>query len=146
VPDTLDGRFDLLVLHVFLLLHRLGREGRPLKALGQALFDGMFADMDRTLRELGVSDMAVGGRVKAMAQAFYGRIAAYEPGLTDTARLTEALARNLYRGVAVDDALLAAMAAYVREQAELLAGQDAARLALGQVRFGAPPGTAAGLP
>src|SRR5574340_1791889 len=83
VPDSLDGRFDLLTLHMFLLLNRLGQGGRAFRGLGQALFDLMFADMDQSLRELGVSDTAVGGRVKAMARAFYGRVAAYEPGLAD---------------------------------------------------------------
>src|ERR1700761_176269 len=78
VPDTVDGRFDLLVLHVFLLLHRLGAEGKATKSLNQGLFDLMFADMDRSLREMGVSDMSVGKRVKDMARAFYGRVDAYE--------------------------------------------------------------------
>jgi cytochrome b pre-mRNA-processing protein 3 len=128
VPDTVDGRFDLLVLHVFLLLHRLGGEGRETKALSQGLFDLMFADMDRSLREMGVSDMSVGKRVKEMARAFYGRIDAYEPALADLPKLEEALARNLYRGAEVKPASLAAMATYIQKQVAALAALDAASL------------------
>ena len=132
VPDTVDGRFDLLVLHVFLLLHRLGaprnEATRETKALNQGLFDLMFADMDRSLREMGVSDMSVGKRVKEMARAFYGRIDAYEPVLGDAARLEEALARNLYRGVEVKPASLAAMATYIQRQVAALAALDATSL------------------
>jgi len=129
VPDTVDGRFDLLVLHVFLLLHRLGAEGRETKSLAQGLFDLMFADMDRSLREMGVSDMAVGKRVKEMARAFYGRVDAYEPALQDRARLEDALARNLYRGGEVTPASLSAMAHYIQIQVAALAACDAASLA-----------------
>ena len=81
VPDSLDGRFDMIALHVFLVLHRLKQEGDPTKALAQILFDTMFADMDESLRELGVGDLSVGRRVKTMAEALYGRIAAYQAAL-----------------------------------------------------------------
>jgi cytochrome b pre-mRNA-processing protein 3 len=128
VPDTLDGRFDMLVLHVFLLLHRLGADGKPMKRISQALFDLMFADMDRTLRELGVSDMRIGKKVKEMARAFYGRVDAYEPALGDKAKLEEALARNLYRGVEVGADSLSAMAHYIQSQVAALAALDSAAI------------------
>jgi cytochrome b pre-mRNA-processing protein 3 len=124
VPDTIDGRFDLLALHMFLLLHRLGAEGAATRRLAQSLFDLMFADMDQSLREMGVSDMGVGKRVKEMAKALYGRIDAYEPVLENDAGLRAALARNLYRGAEVPPASLAAMARYVAAQADTLAGQN----------------------
>ncbi len=138
VEDSVDGRFDLIALHVFLLLNRLGQGGRGLRRLGQALFDLMFADMDESLRELGVSDMAVGGRVKAMARAFYGRVAAYEPGLEDSMLLEQALARNLYRGAPVDPTSLSVMASYVQRQVGDLAGYELADFKEGRVRFDAP--------
>jgi len=124
VPDSLDGRFDLLVLHMFLLLRRLGAEGAATRRLAQSLFDLMFADMDQSLREMGVSDMGVGKKVKDMAKALYGRIEAYEPVLSDPAGLEAALARNLYRGAAPAPAILAAMARYVALQAQWLAGRS----------------------
>src|SRR5579885_2019728 len=77
VPDTLDGRFDLIALHMFLVLHRL-KSDTDASTVSQALFDIMFDDMDRSLREMGVGDLGVGRRVRAMAEALYGRMAAYE--------------------------------------------------------------------
>ncbi len=77
VPDTLDGRFDLIVLHAFLLVHHLRELPEPGPALAQAVFDAMFSDMDMNLREIGVSDLRVGKRVRAMWEAFHGRSNAY---------------------------------------------------------------------
>jgi cytochrome b pre-mRNA-processing protein 3 len=82
VPDSLDGRFDMIALHGFLVLHRLKRDHEATAALAQNLFDTLFLDMDRALRELGAGDLGVGKRVKAMARGFYGRVAAYEDGLS----------------------------------------------------------------
>jgi cytochrome b pre-mRNA-processing protein 3 len=142
VPDSVDGRFDLLALHVFLLLRRLGKAGRPAKALSQTLFDLMFSDMEANLREMGVSDLAVGGRVKTMAKAFYGRIDAYEPGLASDedglAILRDALLRNLYRGAVVADEVLSALAIYVRREDEALARQSFEDIKDGKAQFGSP--------
>ncbi len=145
VPDTLDGRFELLALHGFLVLHRLKGERAAAAGLAQALFDTMFADMDRCLREMGAGDLGVGPRVKRMAQGFYGRIAAYDAALGTIGRrgsedpLAAALRRNLY-GTAAPTALhLAAMAGYVRREADSLARQPAPALAAGQLSFGPPP-------
>jgi cytochrome b pre-mRNA-processing protein 3 len=140
VPDTIDGRFELICLHAFLYLHRLKTEGDPGASLGQFFFDLMFADFDRSLRELGTGDLSVGREVKQMAQAFYGRIHAYEAGLDEEsdADLRAALRRNLYGTTAPSDARLAAMAAYLRDQAAQLAQQDTAALLAGTVAFGLP--------
>ncbi len=102
VPDTLDGRFDLVGVHVALLIRTLRRLPPPGPALAQAVFDAMFSDMDINLRELGVSDLAVGKRVRAMWEAFHGRAAAYEAALDadDQPALAAALARNVWRGAA----------------------------------------------
>ena len=83
VPDTLDGRFDMIVLHAFLLFHRLKLDHPRSADLSQSVFDLMFADMDRSLREMGAGDLGVGKKVKTMVRACYGRIAAYEAGLAD---------------------------------------------------------------
>jgi cytochrome b pre-mRNA-processing protein 3 len=135
VPDTIDGRFDLLALHVFLVLHRLRADGVRTAAFAQALFDLMFSDMDQNLRELGVGDLSVGRKVKVMAKALYGRIAAYEPGLEDAAVMTEALGRNLYRGHLPEAGAIARVQRYVRATAMALAGQAVDTLMAGQVRF-----------
>ena len=145
VPDTLDGRFELICLHAFLYLHRLKRD-RPRSArLSQRFFDAMFADFDRSLREMGTGDLSVGREVKRMAEAFYGRIEAYERGLAaDDAELQPALARNLFGTAPPSPAHLAAMARYVRRAAVGLNRQPAAELLEGQISFGHPPLPAAG--
>jgi len=144
VPDTVDGRFELICLHAFLYLHRLKREQPQAAALGQRLFDTMFADFDRSLREMGTGDLSVGREIKRMAQAFYGRVGAYESGLAgDDSVLQPALARNLFGTAPPDPALLDAMAGYVRREAARLNEQDAEDLLAGRVSFGNPPRAAA---
>jgi cytochrome b pre-mRNA-processing protein 3 len=139
VPDTVDGRFEMVSLHAFLLLHRLKREGEAGAGLAQAVVDALFADMDASLRELGAGDLGVAPRIKRMVSGFYGRIAAYEAGLAGTdAELADALRRNLYGTVEPDLAALAALAEYLRAAAAALAGQDGAILLAGEAAFPAP--------
>jgi cytochrome b pre-mRNA-processing protein 3 len=136
VPDTLDGRFEMLALHVFLVLHRLKREGEGTAAFAQALFDWMFADLDGALREMGASDLGVGPRVKTMARGFYGRVAAYEKGLGGEDELAAALGRNLFGTLrAAEKARLGEAARYVRGQADALARVPVERLLAGEVPF-----------
>jgi cytochrome b pre-mRNA-processing protein 3 len=141
VPDSLDGRFELVTLHAFLVLRRLKGEGPQGTRLAQRLFDRMFIDMDESLREIGVGDLSVGKRVKAMAKAFYGRTAAYDAALADAAPapLEQALARNLYGTVKSPEGLpLAAMGRYFRRAAAVIDGLPAADLLEGRVAFPAP--------
>ena len=137
VPDTLDGRFELIVLHAFLVFHRLKGQGPEAAAFSQELFDLLFRDLDYGLRELGVGDLAVGKRIKAMAEGFYGRVVAYEKGLeaAGDADLQAALDYNLYGTREAQPAQLAHMAAYLRRSAQALAGQDVAVLMAGRVDF-----------
>lgn len=150
VPDSVDGRFELVALHCFLLLRRLRVEGEATARLRQGVFDWMFADMDASLRELGAGDLGVGRRVKHMARGFYGRIAAYDRGLDHGgSMLPDALRRNLYGTVDPPPALVAAMADYVQAAAARLARQPAAALIRGTVEFGAlafPGGGRAAMP
>ncbi len=136
VPDTLDGRFDLLVLHVCLVMRAMGDEA----VAKQKLFDRMFADMDRSLREMGVGDMGIGRRMKAMIAAFYGRAQAYDAALAgrgDT--LAECLRRNLYGGGAADQDMIASMVDYALCAAARLLVQPRAELLAGAPDFGMPP-------
>jgi cytochrome b pre-mRNA-processing protein 3 len=96
VPDTLDGRFDLSVLHAWMVLDRLGKLGN--RSLAQQLTDALFTSFDEGLRELGAGDIGMGRRMKQIANAFYGRLRAYSDS-QDEAALAEALLRNVYRGV-----------------------------------------------
>ncbi|HXQ51964.1 MAG TPA: ubiquinol-cytochrome C chaperone family protein [Stellaceae bacterium] len=136
VPDTLDGRFEMLALHAFLVLNRLKADHAATAGFAQDLFDTMFADMDRGMREMGATDIGVGRHVKAMARGFYGRVAAYERGLgAGEAALEEALERNLFGTAPPDPAQLAAASRYVRRQAEALAGAPTSALLAGAVPF-----------
>jgi cytochrome b pre-mRNA-processing protein 3 len=126
VPDTLDGRFDLVGLHAALLIRRLRILPPPDgpktgAALAQAVFDAMFADMDFNLRELGVGDVSIGKRVRAMWEAFHGRALAYEPPLqaADTPALAAALARNVWRGTPPEGAPARLAAAALRQDRHL---------------------------
>lgn len=145
VPDTLDGRFDLLILHAFLVFHRLKGQGPAAAQRAQALFDLMIADFDRNLREMGVGDLSVGKRVKEMVRGFYGRAAAYERGLAgaDDRVLVAALDRNLFGTREPTEAQLARFARYVRREATALAALPLERVMAGDFQFGAPDPTGA---
>lgn len=140
VPDTLDGRFDMIVLHAHLVLRRLRREGKEGAELGQALFDVMMDDMDRSLREMGVGDLAVGRRVKAMAKAFYGRVTVYDAALAaNDGSLRDALDRNLFGTVAAAPDDVRAFTAYVNAAIRTLDDQTEAATLEGAVNFAEPP-------
>ena len=144
VPDTVDGRFELICLHAFLYLHRLKREQKRAALLSQRFFDTMFADFDRSLREMGTGDLSVGREIKRMAEAFYGRVAAYEEGLAgDDPVLFAALARNLFGTAPPKPARLQAMAGYMRREAARLDEAGAEELLAGRLSFGGPPCAAA---
>ncbi len=93
VEDSLDGRFEVLVLHLYQVLSRL-RESQP--EFCQHLSEVFFEDMDRNLREMGVSDTGVPKRMRQMSEALYGRIHAYDEAFLGTRSLEEALRRNVY--------------------------------------------------
>jgi cytochrome b pre-mRNA-processing protein 3 len=112
VADSIDGRFDVLAFHAWLVLTELkGSEA------AQALTDTIFTGFDEAMREQGAGDIGIGHRLKAMANAFYGRLAAYD-GAKNQEELAAALARNLWRGAIVDQRArhLAAYAWIAREQ------------------------------
>ncbi len=136
VPDTVDGRFELIALHTFLVLNRLKLEHAATADFAQELFDAMFADLDRGLREMGASDIGVGRHVKQMAKGFYGRILAYERGLAGSDdELGEAIRRNLYGTASPSPQAVAAMVRYVRRQAAALARDPLDRMLSGKISF-----------
>ena len=147
VPDTVDGRFELICLHAFLYFHRL-KEDRPRASrFSQGLFDRIFADFDRSLREMGVGDLSVGTHVKRMARAFYGRVLSYQAGLAeDDSVLASALARNVFGTASEGEIAAGAMAAYVRASVSGLCRQPAEELLAGRVSFEVPPRLGANTP
>jgi cytochrome b pre-mRNA-processing protein 3 len=111
VADSLDGRFDMLAFHAWLVLTEL--KGRP---VAQDLTNLIFTGFDEAMREQGAGDMGIGHKLKAMAKAFYGRMTAYD-GAKDEQELAAALAKNLWRGGTTDDRArsLAAYASRARQ-------------------------------
>ncbi|MGE4372870.1 MAG: ubiquinol-cytochrome C chaperone family protein [Xanthobacter sp.] len=137
IPDTREGRFELIVLHTVLVCHRLKGGDTPETALSQDVFDAFADDMDRTLREMGVGDLSVPKRMKKIGAAFYGRAAAYDAGLgaQDNVALAQALARNMFDD---DNASAETLAAYVRASATQLRETPFSTLARGDLPWPAP--------
>lgn len=138
VPDTVQGRFEMVVLHAFLMLHRLKEESAERRELGQALFDLLFLDFDRGLRELGVADTKVPKKIRQMGEAFYGRVQAYDEALAsgEERALHDALARNVLADPAGDAAVLAA---YVRQAVAAFAASPYDSFLAGDLPFPTVP-------
>ncbi len=135
MPDTVDGRFDMIILHAFAVLDRLKGEEPEFR---QALVDELFRDMDRSLREMGVGDLSVGKKVRKMAEVFYGRIAAYDKALAESREaLDAAIARNIFPDGAPPGAPQK-LADYLLDQRRVLSVQGTAAIAAGTVRFEEP--------
>jgi len=139
VPDTVQGRFELIVLHLVLLLRRLGRENGTGQAFGQQLFDTFCRDLDENLREMGIGDLAVPKHMRRFGEAFYGRQAAYLAALDaeDTTDFENALARNIFQVMGPDERA-ARLARYVRAARRELDVRDCASITRGEVAFPKP--------
>lgn len=139
VPDTVSGRFDMVLLHVVLVLRRLrrGEAGERERAQAQQLFDAFCRDMDHNLREMGISDQGLPRHMQRVGEAFYGRAQVYEAALADGAGegdLAAALARNVYPDT-VAESCAASLAQYVRIAVQMLEDQSIPALAGGAVAF-----------
>jgi cytochrome b pre-mRNA-processing protein 3 len=135
VPDTVNGRFDLLLLHLWLLLRRL-RTVRSAAELSQALFDRFCEDMDDNLREMGIGDQTVPKRMRAFGEAFYGRMQAYDQAVEAGGQaLAAAICKNILNGTGMDQAQR--LAAYARATEADLGRTDEAALLCASFKF--PP-------
>lgn len=135
IPDTFDGRFDLLLVHIYIINHLL-KGYEYYSKLSQALFDCMFADMDQTLREMGVGDVGVPKHMKRMMKAYNGRIQAYDEAfLKDDIELEGALRRNLYGTVDVVDLDLSEMKYYVMSNLDNKTPQRIEKILQGHIVF-----------
>lgn len=136
VPDTPLGRFEMVALHLFLVLHRAKGEAGLLKEVCQDLTDEFFRDVEHSIRELGIGDLGVPKRMKMFSRMFYGRTLAYDDALDrrDQAALEAAVARNVRPDEPVWDGARG-LAAYVRVAADGLAARPAADLLDGGAVF-----------
>ena len=141
VPDTPEGRFEMVSLHVALVVRRLRAAGAPGSALAQELFDLMFADMDESLRHIGIGELSVGKQIKRLAGHFYARLHALDRALTavPAAPLAPMLSTNVYHGGAVPSPeQLDALASYVVAAEHGLRAQMVEELLAGRARW-VPP-------
>jgi cytochrome b pre-mRNA-processing protein 3 len=142
VPDTVQGRFDLIVLHLVLVIRRLaGGEGRGLarRNIGQRLFDVFCRDLDDNLREMGIGDLAVPKHMRRFGEAFYGRQRAYVTAFEaeDAQAFENALARNIFPGAGTEGKA-ARLARYARATVDELDAQAEEDLLRGEVVFPRP--------
>lgn len=135
VPDTFDGRFDMVALHGWLVLERLENDGA--RKVSQALVNALFAGFEDALRDQGAGDIGMSRRMKKMADAFYGRLRAYGKA-TDRVELAEAILRNVYRGAAGHAEAAGQLAGYTLAARSRLEGTA---LAGGSAEFGPLPVT-----
>jgi len=136
VADSVEGRFELYSLHVALLLIRLKGQGQIAAQTAQHLFDAYVLSLDDALRDLGVSDVKVGRKMKTLGEAFYGRLKAYEDAieaLPDAAPLETLLSRTALEERPERQA--GSLAAYVIRAEEALRGQALESLLAGRAEW-----------
>jgi cytochrome b pre-mRNA-processing protein 3 len=138
VADTPAGRFDMILLRLILFVRRLRAEPAPIRALGQGVFDLFCRDMDHNFREMGIGDLSVPKHMQRVAEAFYGRAAAYDQAIQATGeeQLAAVLARNIFPGSGAPSAGAHRLARYVRGAIEDLGRQQAETFV--QARIGFP--------
>lgn len=138
VPDTVDGRFDMVALHTFLIFQRLRGQGDRAAILSQALYDTLIRDFEASLRQLGAGDVGVGKRIRVMTEALQGRIKAYEVALGGSQiDLEGALRRNLYGTTNPETEAVRVVANYLRRGKSLADSQPIDRILRGMFEF--PP-------
>lgn len=125
VPDTPEGRFELVALHLFMALEALRRSAPRERGIPQRTIEAFVTDIDDCMREMGVGDVVVPKRVRRAAGAFYERAGAYRAALergTEDA-IAEVLQTYVYEGQGSDDNV-SSLARYVVAENGTLAGQD----------------------
>ena len=137
VPDTVTGRFDMISLHMSLLFRRLRSERKDAATFSQAVFDLFFRDMDRSLREMGATDLGVPKKIQKMGNIFYGLLAHLNEAMDkgDRAALEAVLTRNIYESAEAPAA--AELAQYLFAEADRLAAQPLDAISAGQIAMGA---------
>ncbi len=139
VPDTVNGRYDVIMLHSYVVMKRLKAIGAEASTTSQALFDCMFTDMDKNLREMGVGDLSVGKKIKEMATAYYGRIKAYDEGLEGGQELlASSLRRNLFAEAEPTDQQVTEMAVLLSDQVRASSSWSLAHIKKGDISFISP--------
>ena len=140
VPDTPQGRFEMILLHLALMVRRLTREGAAGQRLARALNEEFIADMDDTMREMTFGDLAVPREIKQVTAALLDRHEAYSAALSmpDDARLQETLAAQLQYLGAGGQLGIVGLAGYMRRAASMLDRERGARVLAGDHHWPEP--------
>jgi cytochrome b pre-mRNA-processing protein 3 len=140
VPDTVEGRTDMMLLHLFLLMHRLGGEQGSVHELARGVCDRFFTELDRAMREMGVGDLTVPKKMRKIADIYTGCSSAYGNGLAsaDPAELPDALLRNVYGRDEAKRPQARALADYVLRAAKSLANLPAEAFVGGSIPYPTP--------
>lgn len=133
LPDTVEGRFEALTLHVLLIMRRLRHLPPPAAEVAQELVDAVFAHLEITLRETGIGDMGIPKRMKKLARAFYDRTVKYEAALE--AGDEEALGAELALRLGIAAPEIAATARYCLAAERRLAACDLDAILGGRAMF-----------
>jgi cytochrome b pre-mRNA-processing protein 3 len=140
VPDTPEGRFEMLLVHLCLVLERLKSEREVGAALSRSLVETFVTDMDDSMREMGVGDLSVPRKVKKAAAALYDRAHEFRAAMAEggSPKLVEAVAHNVYGSAVTAEGSrdgAAAIAGYMRKAAAALAAQETADVLAGRIDF-----------
>ena len=138
VPDTVDGRFDLVALHAFLAMDALKRQGAAGEEVATHLATALFAGFEDALRDLGVGDFGLSRRIKALANAFYGRLEAYAAAESEP-DIAEAVLRNIYRDETAQAARASVLARYMMNARSHVEACVATSVTAGAIDFGPLP-------
>ncbi len=135
VTDSVTGRFDMISLHMILVLRRLRSENAEIKEFSQNLFDLFFKDMDNSIREMGVSDIAVPKKIQKMGSLFYGFLGKLTNSLdnNDEKELVIVVNNNIYDGK--DRKNAEKLSKYISETVKLLNKQNLEDIILGKISF-----------
>jgi cytochrome b pre-mRNA-processing protein 3 len=138
VPDTLQGRFEMMALHLFALLHRLMHQPGDDPALARLISERFVADMDAAFREMGVGDISVPKRMKTLYSSFAGRVSAYEEALKGgESAIVAAVARNVFPD-GLQDRRAVSLAQHLASTVEAIRAADLADLRRGEAPFPMP--------
>lgn len=140
VPDSVTGRYEMIILHIFVFFYRLKDEEDTTRLFGQEIFDTFVEDMDRSLREMGVGYQAVPKRMKKMGEAFYGRVHAYDGAVEGHLRddLKLALRRNIFPDEIEEPSSIPAFADYILASVEAFQATQISELMGANLPFADP--------
>ena len=137
IPDTIEGRFEVLVMHMALFIHRMDQIGPDGASFGQLVAEAFIDDLDGSFREMGVGDLAVPKRMKAASEAYLGRLLTYNGALKNKnrAELVIGISRNMINDENRETAQVDALADYMLRSSDRLGTQELDQVLSGQLVF-----------